>query len=137
MGGGIALRVLTVTSDVKAAYLYSPIGGDESRNIEFFRNYARRDLQFKGEVDAPADVIEDMSPQNYYQNIMASILLAHGESDMIVPVAWTEDTCELLKQTGIQKRCIFYKGAGHTFYDDDLDDFMNEILAFFALRLRQ
>lgn len=137
MGGGIALRVLTVTSDVKAAYLYSPISGDESRNVEFFHSYARRDPQFKGEVDAPTDVIENMSPQNYYQNIVASILLAHGESDRIVPVSWTEDTCELLKQAGVQKRCIFYKGADHTFYDDDLDDFMDEILTFFALHLRQ
>jgi dienelactone hydrolase len=41
MGGGIALRVLTVTRDIKAAYLYAPISGDESLNAGFFHNYTR------------------------------------------------------------------------------------------------
>ncbi len=137
MGGGIALRALTISSDVKAAYLYSPISGDEARNVEFIHSYARRDPQFKGELDAPSDAVNKMSPQNYYQNITASILISHGESDRIVPVTWTEDTCNLLKQIGVQKRCIYYKGAGHTFYDGDLNDFTDEVLAYFALHLRQ
>jgi dipeptidyl aminopeptidase/acylaminoacyl peptidase len=137
MGGGIALHVLTITGDVRAAYLYSPTSGDEARNAAFFHSYARRDPQFKGELDAPADVFEKISPQNYYQNITASILIAHGESDRVIPDTWTEDTCNLLKQAGIQKRCIFYKGADHTFYDGDLEDFIGEVLAYFAVHLRQ
>lgn len=136
MGGGIVLRVLTVTSDIKAAYLYAPTSGDESRNAGFFHNYTR-DPQFKNELDASQDIFEKISAQNYYSNIHASILLAHGESDRLIPGTWSEDTCNLLKQIGVEKRCIFYKGADHTFYGEDLEDFISEILAFFAAHLRQ
>jgi len=137
MGGGIVLSVLTINPDVKAAYLYSPISGDEARNAAFFHDFARLDAQFAGELNAPVDVFEKISPQNYYKDIKASILLAHGESDRVVHVTWTEDTCNLLKDAGVQKRCIFYKGADHTFHGDDLQDFIAEVLAFFALHLRQ
>jgi dienelactone hydrolase len=136
MGGGIALRVLTVTPDVKAAYLYSPISGDESRNAGFFHNYTR-DPQFKNELDAPADVFHKISPQNYYSNISAAVLLAHGNSDRLIPGIWSEDTCNLLKQAGVEKRCLFYKGADHSFHADDLTDFISEILAYFEVHLRQ
>jgi dipeptidyl aminopeptidase/acylaminoacyl peptidase len=136
MGGGIALRVLTITPNVKAAYLYSPTSGDEARNVDFFHNYTR-DLQFAGESGTPPYVLEKISPQNYYSNITAAILLAHGDNDRLVPDTWSEDTCKLLKEAGVEKRCLFYKGADHTFHKDDLTDFISEILAFFALHLRQ
>jgi uncharacterized protein len=136
MGGGIALRVLTVTRDVKAAYLYAPTSGDESLNAGFFHNYTR-DPQFENELDAPRDTFEKISAQNYYANITASILLAHGVSDRLIPGAWSEDTCNRLKEIGVDKRCIFYKNADHTFYRDDLEDFVSEVLRFFELRLRQ
>jgi uncharacterized protein len=136
MGGGIALRVLTITSDVKAAYLYSPTSGDEARNAGFFHNYTR-DRQFKNELDASTDVFRKISAQNYYSNINASILLAHGDSDRLIPGIWSEDTCNLLKQAAVEKRCLFYKGADHSFHQDDLTDFISEILAFFEVHLRQ
>jgi uncharacterized protein len=136
MGGGISLRVLAITHDVKAAYLYAPTSGDESRNAGFFHNYTR-DPQFKNELDASQLVFEKISAQNYYSNIQASILLAHGESDRLIPGTWCEDTCNLLKEIGVEKRCIFYKGADHTFHADDLRDFISEILAFFEVHLRQ
>jgi uncharacterized protein len=136
MGGGIVLRVLTITSDVKAAYLYAPTSGDESRNAGFFHNYTR-DPQFKDELNASQAVFEKISAQNYYSHIGASILLAHGASDRLIPGVWSEDTCNLLKEIGVKKRCVFYKGADHTFYDEDLEDFISEILVFFAAHLRQ
>jgi uncharacterized protein len=136
MGGGITLRVLTVTHDVKAAYLYAPTSGDESLNADFFHNYTR-DPQFKNELDAPRDAFERMSAQNYYADITASILIAHGASDRLIPGTWSEDTCNLLKEIGVEKRCIFYKNADHTFYDGDLVDFISEVLRFFELHLRQ
>lgn len=137
MGGGISLRVLTITKDVKAAFLYSPTSGDESRNTEFFHSYAPEDGQFNGEINAPTNVLEKISPQNYFSNITTPILLAHGTNDRIIPATWSEDTCNLLKEMGLQKRCIFYKAAGHTFYANDLEDLLVETLMFFTLYLRQ
>jgi dipeptidyl aminopeptidase/acylaminoacyl peptidase len=130
MGGGVVLRALTITRDVRAAYLYAPISGDEARNVEFFHKFADADLQFKGEVDAPADVIAAASAQNYYSDITASILLAHGTDDLLVPATWSEDTCNLLKEAGVDKRCIFYPRAYHTFYNEDIEDFIREIESF-------
>jgi hypothetical protein len=43
----------------------------------------------------------------------------------------------LFKSAGVEKRCIFYKGADHTFHDDDLNDFVGEILNYFESHLRQ
>lgn len=136
MGGGIALRVLTITHDVKVAYLYAPISGDEIRNVDFFHNYTR-DPQFRNEQAASTDILQKISPQNYYSDITASILLAHGNSDHLIPDTWSEDTCNLLKEKGVEKRCLFYKGADHSFHREDLTDFISEILAFFTLHLRQ
>jgi dipeptidyl aminopeptidase/acylaminoacyl peptidase len=136
MGGGIALRVLTVTQDVKAAYLYSPTSGDEARTVDFFDCFTV-DAQFKDEAGTPAEALAEMSPQIYYADITASILLAHGVSDRVVPVTWSEDTCNLLKSAGVNKRCIFYKGADHSFPPQDLEDFISEILSYFEAHLRQ
>src|SRR5258706_883988 len=137
MGGGVVLRALTLTKDVKAAYLYSPTSGDETRNVDFFHAFAREDAQFKGEAKAPIDVYKNASPQDYYSDITASILLAHGTNDSVIPDSWSEDTCDRLKKAGVQKRCIFYRGADHTFYNGDLADFISEIVAFFQIHLRQ
>jgi uncharacterized protein len=36
MGGGIVLKVITISSDIKAALLYASISGDEQKNSRFF-----------------------------------------------------------------------------------------------------
>jgi dipeptidyl aminopeptidase/acylaminoacyl peptidase len=137
MGGGIVLRILTINKDVKAAYLYSPTSGDETRNADFFHAFARGDAQFKGESHVPSDVPASTSPQNYYADIVAPILLAHGTNDSVIPDTWSEDTCDRLKEAGVEKRCIFYPRADHTFYRNDLADFISEVLSFFEIHLRQ
>lgn len=136
MGGGIVLRVLAVTNDIKAAYLYSPTSGDEALNVKFFHNFAR-DAQFNGEMDAPAEALEKMSPQNYYGNITASVLLAHGVNDRTIPDTWSEDTCKKLKAAGVDKKCFFYPGADHSFQGDHLKDFISEVISFFENHLAQ
>jgi len=36
----------------------------------------------------------------------------------------------------VEKRCIFYRGADHSFHNDDLKDFISEVLNFLGRHLQ-
>jgi dipeptidyl aminopeptidase/acylaminoacyl peptidase len=138
MGGGIALRVLTVTSDVDAAVLYSPISGDETRNLGLFAGLAgNADSQFSGERNVPEAELARFSPSHYYSLIASPILIFHGTADDVVPVNWTVETCDLLTEAGKSPDCIYYDGAAHSFLSRYLQDMMPRMYEFYARYLRQ
>lgn len=138
MGGGVALRVLTVTTDVKAALLYSPVSGDESKNIPLFEGLAGgRDPQFDGEAEASAASLVHISPSYHYTVITPPVLIFHGTADSVVPVSWTQETCDLLVAAGRNAGCIFYDGASHIFDGSAMQDFVPRMFDFYNIYLRQ
>lgn len=130
MGGGVVLRVVTVNSDVKAAFLYAPTSGDESLNVKFFHNFTH-DPQFDGDILAPEDALVRMSPANYYQFITAPIFIVHGANDRIISEAWTIQTCDLLEAAHVNLKCSYYKGEEHDFTPGALEDMLSKMVAFF------
>ncbi len=138
MGGGVALRVLTVTSDVDAAMLYSPISGDESKDRVLFADLADgQDPQFNGEASVPEADLTRISPSYYYSSISSPLLIFHGTEDALVPVNWTVETCDLLSELGKNPDCIFYDGGAHSFVSRYLDDMIPRMYEFFDQYLRQ
>jgi dipeptidyl aminopeptidase/acylaminoacyl peptidase len=134
MGGNIVLRVLTVSSDIKAAVLYAPLSGEEIRNSEFLVT-ASSDPTFQTELTISPDIVEHISPLSYYSNITSPIQLHHGTADAAVPVAWSEETCKAMTAADIQIECIYYPEERHTFSGRVTDQFYSAMLHFYEVHL--
>jgi dipeptidyl aminopeptidase/acylaminoacyl peptidase len=134
MGGSIALRVLTVSSDVKAAILIASMGGDELKNTQLLLNISS-DPAFQTELDISPAIVERISPMYYYQDITSAIQLHHGTADQLVPVAWAEETCKAVADAGIEIECIYYPEEDHTFRARVADQFYGAMLGFYETYL--
>jgi dipeptidyl aminopeptidase/acylaminoacyl peptidase len=116
MGGGVALRVLTVNNDgyLKAAVLYGAMSGDERLNYQ-------RILKWSGghrgefELDASETLMRQISPIYHLERIQAPISIHHSDADDVVPLAWSNDLCQRLRSLRHPVECFTYVGQPHTF----------------------
>lgn len=115
MGGNIALRVLTVSPDVKAAVLFASMSGDEQKNSELLSGSALRGPTSEIELETPPEIVQRISPSSYYGYITAPVQLQHGRVDQTIPIAWAEETCAALKAAQVETECIYYPTEDHTF----------------------
>jgi dipeptidyl aminopeptidase/acylaminoacyl peptidase len=134
LGGNIVLRVLTVSSDVKAAVLYAPLSGEEIRNAERLAD-ATSDPTFQTELTLSPTISARISPIYYYSEITAPIQLHHGTADVAIPVAWSEETCNAVIAAGVQIECIYYPEERHTFSGRVTDEFYGALLNFYETHL--
>jgi dipeptidyl aminopeptidase/acylaminoacyl peptidase len=123
MGGGIALRVITVGADVQGAVLYGAMSGDERRNFEWIRDVLSGGERGIQELTAPEDAFQAISPINYYDRISVPVSIHHGDIDETVPPAWSDELCALLQSKGKSVECFSYHNLPHTFYGS-LDDLL-------------
>ncbi len=133
MGGGVALRVLTVWPEaVRAAVLYGSMSGDETRNYERIKEWSEgREWAF--EMSAPPAVLEAISPIYHLRNIQAPLSIHHGGKDDVVPPAWSQELCQMLTTQNHVVECFTYEGQGHTFYGDSEKLFEERVLSFFQV----
>jgi dipeptidyl aminopeptidase/acylaminoacyl peptidase len=138
MGGGVALRVLTVNPApyLKAAVLYGSMSGDEAWNYGRVRQWSSgRSGSF--ELSAPPETMAQISPINYLERIEAAVAIHHSHDDQTVPVAWSEDLCGRLEELSAAgeipyaPECHFYQGLPHTFRGDGDIVFMERVADFF------
>lgn len=135
MGGEIALRVLTISPDIQATVLYAPLSGDIERNSKQLYEVLR-DPQFQEDAQLPLEMLDRVSPMYYYHTVTSAVQLHHGTADEIAPLAWAEETCELLHSAGVFVRCIYYKDAGHYFSEDTNEKLRWNALKFYRAQLR-
>ena len=136
LGGGVALRVATVSQDIKAMVLYSAISGDELKNAELF--YAITEEQiYLTEAKTSPGVVRYISPLNYFDKINASVKLYHSLDDDVVPAAWAIENCDEMKAIAIDIDCFYYIGADHTFSSGFQTDFRDTMLTFFETKLKE
>jgi len=135
LGGNVVLRVLTVSSDVKAAVLYGSLSGDEFKNSAALTDIGVNEPQLQAElVTAPA-LLQRISPSFYYDNITTPIQLYHGTNDSVVPFSWAQETCRLLKDAGVTVDCIYYTDEDHTFRSRMSDEFYGSLISFYQAYL--
>jgi len=134
MGGGISLRVSTVSPDVKAVLLYGSMSGDENANFAKIADW-RGDPGLP-ELSMPPEVVSRISPINYLANIQAALSLHHGDADATVPPEWSADL--YMRLTALEKEVAYfsYPGQPHTFVDDGHTLLIERSLAFFEEHLR-
>lgn len=133
LGGEIALRVLTINSDIKATVLYSSLTGDIERNSQQLYTELL-DQQFQQDLQAPPEMMERISPVHYYDTIQSAIQLHHGTEDTTVPIAWATETCDLLAAAGISVECVYYP-AGHVFNRSNHELMLPTVLEFYQTHL--
>jgi dipeptidyl aminopeptidase/acylaminoacyl peptidase len=136
MGGGIATRVLTVSPDVKAALLYSPVSGDDLKNyaaMAIWSNNKRGDQ----ERAVPPGEFPLISPMFFYQYVQAAVSIHQGMADTTVPVQWSRATCDQLQEMGKTVECHYYDGQGHIFAGNPDKTFMRYASEFFDTYLRR
>jgi dipeptidyl aminopeptidase/acylaminoacyl peptidase len=134
MGGEIALRVLTISSDIKATVLYSALSGDERKNAQQLYHVIRDD-QFKLDEQIPLELFDRISPANYYYRVKSAVLLNHGTADTTAPISWAVETCNFLESAGVSVQCIYYQGAGHIFKRSDAEKLAQNALDFYRTYL--
>jgi uncharacterized protein len=139
MGGGIAIKVVTVKPDwVRAVALYGAMSGDELRNARQIHDVFSGGARGARELGLPRDLLDRLSPINYLSRVTAAISLHHGTSDDQVPYAWGVDLCERLKALGKRAECFSYARANHVFRSGSSADarLKARVNAFFTRELR-
>lgn len=135
MGGGIAIRVLTVDPSVDAAVLYGSMNADERANYE--RVLLWTDGQRgQEELDVPEEDLRRISPVHYLDGISAAVGIHHGGKDEEVPLEWSEDLVERLRKLEKSVEYYEYPGAPHTFWGESDQLFIERMIAFFDQHLK-
>ena len=134
LGGEIALRVITVSPDIKATVLYSSLGGDIENNSKHLYNVLH-DEEFQQDSHVPSEMFERISPMYFYRYITSPVQLNHGTADTTVLLEWAEETCAFLTAAGVSTECINYEGADHVFNRSNFEVLQQNALEFYRNHL--
>ena len=139
MGGGVALRVLTVNPApyLRAAVLYGSMSGDEAQNYGRIREWAGSE-RARFELGASPETLAAISPSAHLDRLEAAVAVHHSEADDVVPVAWSHQLCDALTALSAadeiphSPECHFYEAQPHTFRGDGDALFVERTIEFFG-----
>lgn len=142
MGGGIALRVVTVNLPsitgtgpaVKAAILYAPMSGDEAKNA-YHNYYVFTQPRWEQEITIPPEMLLPISPVYHYEKIEAAIQIHHGAKDSLIPIEWSRETCAQMQTVGITLECYEYRTQTHNFCCDSYKWMLNRMVSFLFIHM--
>jgi dienelactone hydrolase len=130
MGGGVAIRVATISDDVSALVLYGAMSADEQKNYAQIDKWS---YGWRGREErqvAQADLLR-IAPVNYLDRITAPVSIHHGGADELVPVEWSLDLYRRLLVLHKKVTYHLYPGQLHTFSGEDDRLFMQRLVSFF------
>ena len=90
LGGGVALRVINLVPEIKAAVLYGAVSQRYTNNADGVKLY-------------------DLSATS------AAFSIHHGLADEVISPEWSRILCAQLEEAGRIHECFFYEGQPHTF----------------------
>ncbi len=134
MGGGISLRVLTISKDVKASVLYGSMNADEVKNGDQIRDVFQRVKRIPEDA-VPRERLAEISPASYLSDITAAISIQHGELDTQVPLQWSRDLYAELTRLGKRVELHTYPRQGHSLQGRALTLMMERVVAFYRTSL--
>jgi len=116
MGGGIAARAMTLSSDIRAYVLFAPISADAEEN---FYELAQEERAWLYETYGKegAGIYRRISPIQYFEDVRAPVQLHHGAADRDVPIAFSEKMFEKLTSLNKKAELFTYPGEAHEFAD--------------------
>jgi uncharacterized protein len=131
MGGGIGLRVLTISPAIRAAVLYGSMSGDEYKNFEQIVNWSDGQ-EGLDELQTPLGDLVRISPIYHLERVTAAVSIHHGTADDTVPPEWSADLCWRLQELGKVVECYSYTGQPHNFTPSGVALLMERTVAFFS-----
>ena len=135
MGGGISLRVATVSPDETAVLLYGSMSGDEHANFAKIAEWRGDDNL--PEFSVPPEAVARIAPINHLANVQAAISIHHGEADATVPPEWSADLYARLTALDKEVEYFTYPDQPHTFVDEGHALLIERAIAFFDQHLRR
>lgn len=139
MGGGVTLRVMTLTDQVRAAVLYGSMSGDEAKNYEAIMRWSNGAAAREGSLPEPpsnSELYAAISPLNYVEQITAAMAIHHGVLDDQVPFGWSQELAQRLDERGIPYQFYPYEEQNHNFTGAGYDLLNERVIAFFREQLR-
>jgi len=136
MGGGIVIRTLVISADVKAAVLYGAMSGDEQQNFERIYKVFSNGSNRPPELDASPEDFQRISPIYYLDRITAAVSIHHGAADTTVPPGWSRDLDQRLQALGKTVEYFTYPGQPHTFSGSADQLFIQRTIDFYRRYLK-
>jgi uncharacterized protein len=160
MGGGVTIRVLTISDQIKVGALYGAVTGDDevhycwltgcpmpaSPGVPTAEARPPRpwdlDPDFMQGIPTPAatandplsklrDIFDKSSPLRHLQYLNAPVIINHGEADDQVPIRWSVDLADALTARGRTALIYTYPGEGQVFAGWNWQLFMARTVSFF------
>jgi dipeptidyl aminopeptidase/acylaminoacyl peptidase len=131
MGGGITVRAMVVTKDIKAGVIWAGTTAPYSKLIEAWRHWQagsptatpdpdhpeRRGLQemfdIYGTPEENPEFWAAISPTSYLSDLSGPLQLHHGTADESVPVEFSEELYAQLVEIGKPAELYLYEGDNH------------------------
>ena len=120
MGGGIGFNVAVATSAQGVFSSYVLFAPTSSNYVENFNKWGRGNSERANPIVKFVGLPEDnptfwgrVSPQNYWSQVSAPIMIHHGDKDESCPVRWARAATKGLKGAGKVVTLHIYKGEGH------------------------
>ena len=120
MGGGIGFNVAVATSAQGVFSSYVLFAPTSSNYVENFNKWGRGNSERANPIVKFVGLPEDnptfwgrVSPQNYWSQVSAPIMIHHGDKDESCPVRWARAATKGLKGAGKVVTLHIYKDQGH------------------------
>ena len=120
MGGGIGFNVAVATSAQGVFSSYVLFAPTSSNYVENFNKWGRGNSERANPIVKFVGLPEDnptfwgrVSPQNYWSQVSAPIMIHHGDKDESCPVRWARAATKGLKGAGKEVTLHIYKDEGH------------------------
>lgn len=119
MGGDVTLKVLEVSSRIRAASLWAPVSISYPESLLYFIRTHRPDqlaevqnliMQTYSQNDFP-----NLSPITNTRYISTPLIIHHGTADESVPYEWTTSMSQVLDQTHVTYIVHTYPNEDHNF----------------------
>ncbi|MEY2552567.1 MAG: hypothetical protein QOC57_427, partial [Ilumatobacteraceae bacterium] len=120
---GVAAANPKLVAAVIAAYPVTDLSGDADGSDRFEQHYTD---SLVGPLPEAASLRAERSPLHRVEALVDTpILLLHGDSDAVVPVAQSRVFAERCTAAGVDIELVVYEGEGHGFRrpDNQLDEY--------------
>lgn len=164
MGGGVTMKVLTLTTQVRAAVLYSTASADNADLVErwgmgCFGDISEGEQLYncnssdiipdnmpRGLIDAyqltatDADLLKATSPFYHLDLVTVPVEINYGSADGKTyggtPPEWSQKLYQGFVDAGKEAQLFAYDGEGHSFFADQWVAFMERTASFFDVHVK-